>query len=118
MRLAFVHEAVLRLEDGADARGPGGAVTVGLCGHWRHDGPCRWPHFATVSGREEHEMTLRVLFVAEPEDEPAVRTRIVDALRRGRVDGAPRPSAWIMLRDGSDALRPEEAAHAKHLAGR
>ncbi len=117
MRVSFVHEVVLRLQHGADPRGPGAAVTVGLCGHWEHDGPCRWPHLATVSGRTGDDLTLRVLFVAEPEDEPEVRSRIVEASRRGRVEGAPQPSAWTVLRERGDALRPDEAADGARLAG-
>ena len=43
-RETFVHEAELRLNEGADDHKPGAAVTVALCGHWEHEGPCRWPH--------------------------------------------------------------------------
>jgi hypothetical protein len=118
MRLAFVHEAVLRLEPGADPRGPGGAVTVELCGHWDHAGPCRWPHLTTVSARSGDEVTVRVLFGAEPEEEREVRERIAQALRRGGVDGSPAPSGWIVLREGCDELRAEEGATAESLARR
>ncbi len=118
MRVPFVHEVLLRLQDGADPRGPGAAVTVGLCGHWEHEGPCRWPHLAAASDRTGDDVTLRVLFVAEPADELHVRSRIVEALRRGRVEGAPRPSAWTMLRERRDELRPREAAQAEHLGTR
>lgn len=41
---AFVVEADLALRPETDPRAPGGAVTTALCGHWEHDGPCRWPH--------------------------------------------------------------------------
>lgn len=39
-----MHRAELILDDEADERAPGGAVTVALCGHWDHEGPCQWPH--------------------------------------------------------------------------
>jgi hypothetical protein len=116
MRLAFVHEAVLRLEPGADPRGPGGAVTVELCGHWRHEGSCRWPHLTTVHERSGDDVTVRVLFAAEPGDEPEVRSRIAGALHRGRVDGAPAPSAWTVLGEEHAELRAEEVEKAERLA--
>jgi hypothetical protein len=118
MRLAFVHEAVLRLEPGADPRGPGGAVTAELCGHWQHEGTCRWPHLTTVASRSGDDVTVRILFGAEPEEEQEVRSRIAHALQRGSVHGAPAPSAWIVLRDGRDELCPEEIATAQGLARR
>ncbi len=118
MRIPFVHEILLRLQDGADPRGPGAAVTAGLCGHWEHEGPCRWPHLSAISDRAGNDVTLRVLFVAELEDERDVRSRIVGAVRRGRIEGAPRPSAWTVLRERRDELRPEEAPQAERLVAR
>lgn len=44
MREAFVHEATIELDSDADQQAPGAAVTVGLCGHWEHQGACHWPH--------------------------------------------------------------------------
>ncbi len=41
---AYVVAASVALEDGADPASVGAAVTVELCGHWDHPGPCRWPH--------------------------------------------------------------------------
>ena len=118
MRFPFVHEAALRLHDEADPQAPGAAVTVALCGHWEHEGPCRWPHFSAVSERTGNDVTLRVLFVADPADERDVRTRIVRALQHGRLEGGPRPSAWIMLRENSAELRRDELPQAEHLADR
>lgn len=73
---AWVHEAVIALADRADPRAVGGAVTVALCGHWEHDGPCRWPH-----NNELVDDVFRTLFVCEPREEPAVRALISSALR-------------------------------------
>ncbi len=115
MRRAFVHQASLRLDPGADPRAPGAAVTVALCGHWEHEGPCRWPHLATIAGRSGDELSLRVLFAADPEDEPEARRRIVRALRRGIVEGAPRPSRWTVLAERRCDLRSDEAEAAARL---
>ena len=78
-RQAFVHEAVLVLADGEDSRRPGAMVTVELCGHWEHDGPCRWPHhtaFVAAGG----ELVVRTTFAAEPEEREALLRRIRHAL--------------------------------------
>ncbi len=39
MRTAFAHDAMVSMELDADTRAPGAAVTVALCGSWKHD--CR-----------------------------------------------------------------------------
>ncbi len=116
MRQIFAHRASLRLEPGADPRAPGAAVTVALCGHWEHEGPCRWPHLSTVGGRSGDDLALRVLFAADAADEPEVRRRVVDALRRGRLAVAPRPSGWAVLDEGRDEVRADEADAAAQLA--
>jgi hypothetical protein len=116
VRRAFVHEASLRLEPGADPRGPGAAVTVELCGHWEHEGPCRWPHVAAIAGRSGDALALRVLFAAEPGDEAEVRRRIALGLRRGRVEGGPAPSGWTVLSASASELRDGERTAAERLA--
>jgi hypothetical protein len=115
MRRAFVHEVSLRLDAGADAQAPGAAVTVELCGHWQHAGPCRWPHLARIGVRSGDELTLRVIFATEPADEGEVRGRIVRALRRGRLDGGPAPSGWTVLSEGAAAVREDERESADRL---
>ena len=62
----YVHSAQVRLEPGGDAGAPGAAVTVALCGHWEHDGPCRWPHHTAVRDPAGPELDLRVVFAADP----------------------------------------------------
>ena len=79
-RSAHVYEADLDLAPGADPRAPGGAVTVALCGHWEHDGPCRWPHNNAIDA-DASPATFRTLFVATDADAPTVRARIEAALR-------------------------------------
>ena len=64
----------------------GGAVTTALCGHWEHDGPCRWEHF-TSSGVDGDSVVVTVHFDAGPEDEPEVRERIRSALSGGSLVG-------------------------------
>ncbi|MDQ3865996.1 MAG: hypothetical protein M3304_04105 [Actinomycetota bacterium] len=78
----FVHEAELRLDEGADDREPGAAVTVALCGHWEHEGACRWPHNNALDV-ESTPVRFRTVFVAEAADESEIRTRIANALASG-----------------------------------
>jgi phage-related baseplate assembly protein len=82
----FVHEAAIELADGADPRAPGGAITVALCGHWDHEPPCRWPHHTDVTPDGDRHL-VRTAFTAAPEEEGAVRERIVQALESGRQAG-------------------------------
>src|SRR3712207_2023776 len=73
---AFVLEAALELRDGVDPAAVGAAVTAELCGHWEHDGPCRWPHNNAIDAG-----VFRTVFVADPGDEEQVRRRVERALR-------------------------------------
>jgi hypothetical protein len=65
MRQAFAHQARIELLDGGDERAPGAAVTVALCGHWEHEGPCEVPHRTDVAGPDD-EIVVRVLFAPRP----------------------------------------------------
>lgn len=117
MALAFVHEASLRLDDGADDRAPGAAVTFELCGDWEHEGPCRWPHLSSIGTRSGDALSLRVAFVAEPSDETEVRLRIARALARGRLEGAPQPSGWTLVSEAPGELGPTDVAFASRHGG-
>jgi hypothetical protein len=77
---AFVIEAELVLHEGFDPAAVGAAVTVELCGHCEHDGPCRWPHNSAIEA-ERDPGRFRTLFVADREEAALVRDRIETALR-------------------------------------
>jgi hypothetical protein len=79
-RRAYVYEAELALAPGADARAPGGAVTVALCGHWDHDGPCRWPHHSELDA-DATPRRLRTVFACLEEDVADVHAAIDSAVR-------------------------------------
>ena len=112
MRERYAHDAVLAMDADADARAPGAAITVGLCGHWQHEGPCQLaPHFTAVE-HEGGEVRLRILFATEPENEAEVRTRIRAALSAGSLGEA----RWELRSDRASELRADEADHAARIA--
>lgn len=106
---AYVHEAQLQVRAGVDPAAVGGAVTTALCGHWEHDGTCRWPHNNAIAG-ESGRMTFRTVFVALAADEDDVRSIIDKALRAG--DG------WAVVQSGPRDLHPSEDALAARLSAR
>jgi hypothetical protein len=77
---AYAHDAELRLEPGGDERGPGGAVTVALCGSLDHEPPCPLAPHHNATSTEGDLLHLRVVFAADPSDEAEVRRRIDQAL--------------------------------------
>ena len=96
---AIAHEAVVALSGHATAAAPGGAITVALCGHWTHDGPCRWPHNTSVLARDEDSVTVRVDFTCPADDEDDVRRLIRRALHDGAVVGPNGTEIWTLLDD-------------------
>lgn len=103
---SHVRVADLRLDPGTDPRAVGAAVTTALCGHWEHDGPCRWPHHNGIA-RTDDGFALRVVFVAPADDVVEVESRIDAALRT--MDGC----AVVV---GPDALQVDEVPLAARLA--
>ena len=94
------------LAAGDAPRRVGAVVTVELCGHWDHPGPCRWPHNNAIEAGRENSV-FRTVFVADEQEEPAVRTRIEDALR-----GA---NGWRVLSVSSRAVAAGERSLADNL---
>ena len=106
-REAFVHEAELRLEAGTDPASLGAAVTTELCGHWEHEGACRWPHNNDIE-TVDAVARFRTLFVAPATDEDEVRERIDRSLRES--------AGWAVLRTQARPVSPEEQLLARRLA--
>jgi hypothetical protein len=86
--MAFQHEVStgVRLHEGGDERAPGGAITASLCGHWEHDGACRWPHSTTTEFADE-TLVVRTSFDAPAGDVAEVEDRIRAALSAGELRG-------------------------------
>jgi len=106
-RLPFAHEAELRLEPGTDPAVIGGAVTTALCGHWEHNGPCRWPHNNDAEP-DDPVVRFRTIFVAPAADEAEVRERIERSLREG--------AGWVVLSSSARPVAASEEPLARKLA--
>ena len=115
MREAFAHEAVVVLEDGGDERAPGGAITVALCGSWSHEPPCPLAPHHTRIHRTDGELTLRLLFAADPADEARVRELVEEVLGRGWGDTPDGRTCWDLVESGPSAVGEDELAHAQRL---
>ena len=115
MRRPFVHCADLVLEAGSDSNAPGGAVTLALCGSWDHAGACRWPHI-TSAGVDERRIALRVVFVADEEEEKRVRTLIGEAVAGGECAGPDGViSKWSVTGSSAGVLSASEESLGAEL---
>ncbi len=115
-RSAFVHEAVLTMPDGADECGPGGAITLALCGSWEHPPPCPLAPHQTSVEPTEHGLRVRTLFVAEPGREPEVRRLIEGALARRHHRGPDGAEAdWVVVSCGPGSVASGERDLAARL---
>lgn len=103
---AYVVEAELELSDGIDPAAVGAVVTVELCGHWEHDGACRWPHNSAIVA-ERRPARFRTLFVADEAEQHAVRERIATSLARA--------DAWRIVSIGTRPVAASERALARRL---
>lgn len=116
-RVTYAHDAEILVGAGGDSAAPGGAITVALCGHWNHQPPCpRAPHHTGVVSAGADTVRLRVLFAAEPADEPGIRSLIVEALKVGRATGPNgQVTTWTLRSSTAGDVRPDEKEHAARL---
>jgi hypothetical protein len=115
-RAAYALDALLDLEPGGDDAAPGAAITVALCGSWSHEPPCPLAPHHTRAHRSGAELTLRLLFAAEPEEEARVRALVHEALDRGWGDGPDGDrTTWRLVWDAPSEVTPAEADHARRL---
>jgi hypothetical protein len=94
----FAHTQVCRVTHLAgDVAALGGAVTVGLCGHWEHDGACRWPHH-TGTRAEGDTVVVTVRFDAPDPEVRHVRGLVEAALAAGALTGPKGDlTTWTLL---------------------
>jgi hypothetical protein len=106
-RDAMAVDVVLSLGAGTDPRAPGGEVTVALCGHWEHDGPCRWPHNNRIDSGSA-PARLRTVVIVPDDERKDVARRIEAALRADE--------RWSVLSFATGAITADEQALARRLA--
>jgi hypothetical protein len=83
----FAHTQVCRVAGlSGDAAALGGAVTVALCGHWEHEGDCRWPHH-TSTQPDGDTVVVTVRFDAPESEVEHVLALVEQALDRGTLTG-------------------------------
>jgi hypothetical protein len=115
-RSGFAHQALIIAGSDFDARAPGGAVTVALCGAIEHEGACPLaPHHTSVVANGV-EVTVRVVFAAEPSVENDVRARITAALETGSFRGPDGlVSQWTLEQHQTTTLNADELPLAERL---
>jgi hypothetical protein len=106
-RRAIGVDVDLHLEPDADPRAPGGAVTVALCGHWEHEGTCRWPHNSRIDDSTD-PAHLRTVAIVDDESRSEVLRRVEEALR---VD-----DRWRVSDFRAGEITDDERALADRLA--
>ena len=118
MRAPVVDEATVGGAPDGDIRGPGGAITLELCGSWDHSPPCPLAAHYTGAARAEGTVVLRVVFATEPGHEAEVRRRIDKALRSGTVTSPEGGvSHWEFQGSGRAEPTTAEAEHGLRIAG-
>jgi hypothetical protein len=116
MKQSFVQCAEVQMEPGSDPAAPGGAVTIALCGTWDHPGPCRWPHHTSATW-EEKRGRVRVVFVAEEEEEAQIRALIDEALAGGECVGPDgKTNRWAATDFGAGVLSQSESELGAHIS--
>ena len=97
----YAHQVTftLSLSGARDSRAPGGAITVALCGHWDHEGACRWPHLSTIREGDDGCHALTLQFDAPLEEVAVVEKKVREALEQGRLIGPDgRVTTWSLSR--------------------
>ena len=104
---AYVVEADVKLKEDCDPRAVGAAVTVELCGHWEHEGPCTWPHNSDIDAERDPAL-FRTIYVADADEEPEIRARIERSLNAG--------AGWTITRVANRPIADDERELADRLA--
>jgi hypothetical protein len=103
---AHVVRAEITLSEGCDPASIGAAVTTELCGHWEHEGACRWPHNNAIDASRT-PARFRTIFVATDADTSLVLARIEAALRG--------PASWTASNVRPGGIEPHDRYVAQRL---
>jgi hypothetical protein len=108
-------EAHLELPQGGDPAAIGAAITVALCGHWEHGGPCRWPNHTAVEETGAGRATIRTVATAQPVDQAAVEAAIRRALAGGSLPDRA-GATWVLIDARRVPLRGDEVDLVARIA--
>ena len=97
----------LTLRDDTDPRAPGGEVTVALCGHWEHEGPCRWPHNSRINADVSPAQLRTVIVIPAPE-----RDEVVSSIEARLRDD----TRWSVVKFETTDIHDDEQDLAERLA--
>jgi hypothetical protein len=100
-------EIELLLNESTDPRAPGGEITVALCRHWEHDGPCRWPHNSRIATAGSPARVRSIVIVSDDE-RAEVLERIEAALRRD--------DRWSVVQIATGPITEDEQPLADRMA--
>jgi hypothetical protein len=106
-RHALAVDVELVLNPGEDSRAPGAEVTVALCGHWQHNGPCRWPHNSRIHTGADAARLRTVVVV--PDDERSQIVRLIELALRA-------DDRWSVLAFATGPITDAEQPLAARLA--
>ncbi len=109
MRQLYAHDALVKMNPRDDPDAIGAAVTVALCGDWKHEPPCPLAPHHTRTERSGDDVQVRTLFAAEPSLEGEVRERIDHALRSGGT------ATWRVLTSAQGVVEESERDHGERL---
>ena len=116
VRTAFAHDAVVDMDDDADLTGPGGAVTLALCGSFDHAPPCPLAPHHTQIERTGDQAQVHTIFATEPSLESEVRQHIDQALARGsRETPTGEVAYWQLMTSGAGMVQSNERDHGNRL---
>jgi hypothetical protein len=105
----FAIGALIDLSADVDPAAVGAAVTVELCGHWEHEGACRWPHNSAIDATSR-PARFRTLYVADADEAQAVQDRIRQALGSS-------PDWTVVAVEGRPVDGPDEELAQRLLRG-
>jgi hypothetical protein len=89
----FVVEVEMALKTAGDPAAVGAAVTVELCGHWEHEGPCRRPHNNAICPGPEFDTFRNAAPAPVRSSRPSSPTRNIPQPVENDVGSAPTLSA-------------------------
>ncbi len=121
-RRAHAHNATARIDADTDPAAIGAAITVALCGHWEHDGPCPIAPHHTSWHHDPNQAAIvhiRTLYAVTDDAHDDASPACADGLALGTLTGTDgHTTRWHLLDDSpaqSPATKPTRRAPRRRL---